>query len=419
MDRKNYDAKVIGVFENIGTFFVDTFYNSLYLKARDKVKAGHSSSITEAYKANVVNYMRGISARNDLYMRTVKELYKYYRESSGFTAVTFSEFENRILEQFIPKEYYNLFTEKQKDKTLHEIIVKSVNEFGEIVLTMNVLRNVIDDHMNTFNVQSLQDKLIDIFILQREDYYSKFVKEISNHNCDNRVSKDIVDKLKEAFVNEKKLRLDAISDRDRAVSILSQVIGKMSTMEAEIKKLRNDLEITAQTHQDLQENHSEVKQYSDKSKLPAIRRGSVTSLPVYDSDSEDNEYDFDSDELHKRQREMRQSRAMRRNSVEFVNPSPSSSKRNSVEFANLSRRNSVEITVPDPVLPSSKRNSVEFANNAIRRNSIVDQTAEAKEDNEHNRIHYDGEINLVKDNQEKNAATNNLPILDDDPWNTN
>jgi hypothetical protein len=296
MDRKNYDAKVIAVFDHIGSFFVDTFYNSLYLKAHEIVKSGRSgkdSSITDAYRSNVINYMNGIVNRSDLYMVVVKKLHEYYQRSSGFGAVVFSEFEDKVLSQFIPAEYYRDFTEKHKDKTLHEIVIKTVNEFGEVILRKDMLKRVIDDHMNKTNVQLLQDRMMDIFITQREEYYGKFVQEINRNIGNDKVSKKTMDMLKSAFVEEKRKRCEIESEKERAISMISQLVAKINQLEEEIKKLQHNEEaLKAQIAKPVEIIVNEPK-----------RRGRPKKTPVIHVSESDDSAD-DAEEVHRKQREL-------------------------------------------------------------------------------------------------------------------
>ena len=227
MNRKNYSTKVIAVFEIMGAFFIDTYYNDLYLKARDDVQSGRQDSITEAYRRNVINYMRGVASRKDLYVRVVKDLHKYYQQNSGFVAIIFSEFEDKFLSQFIPAEYYKDFNENNKDSVLREIIVQTVNDLGVTIVSKPYLGKIIDDHKNTLNIDILQNKIMDIFVTIREEYYSKFAQEVNKNSVASTVSKDLLERLKVAFVEEKKKRIEAERDRDRAIGMIQQLVKRI------------------------------------------------------------------------------------------------------------------------------------------------------------------------------------------------
>lgn len=326
MERKNYDGKMIGIFDTIGSFFVDVFYNNHYLFSRDLVKSGRASSLTDAYKGTVANYMSGIASRKDLYMTVVKSLHEYYQKSSGFGVIIFPEFEDKLLSQFIPNEYYRDFTEKHKDNTLHEIIVKTVNEFGEVILSRDVLKRIIDDHPNLANVSYLQDRIVDIFITQREDYYAKFIREISKNNGNNKVSKELLDKLKQAFVSEKKKRCDIENDRDRAIEMISQLVKKIKELETENtalnQKLKNLYDMRSQNQQyvpvetvyNMQSQPLQQQQSQQQNTIAAelIRdstkfigaRSQPAPVQLVDDSLDESDDEDDSEEIYRKQREI-------------------------------------------------------------------------------------------------------------------
>ncbi len=237
MDRKSYDSKAMGVFDTMGSYFVDVIYNNHYRIAKDLVRRGAASNITDAYRGTIINYMNG-SGRDELFKIIVHKLHEFYQQNSGFHSILLSEFQNKVLSQFIPPEYYSDFADRHKDKTLKEIVVKSVNELGEIVLEPQVLRRIIDNHLDRSNVNLLQDKIVDIFILQREEYYARFAREISKKNTGGLVDKEVLNKLKDAYIEEKKRSCELAADRERASNIIRQLLDKISVLEAECERLR-------------------------------------------------------------------------------------------------------------------------------------------------------------------------------------
>ncbi len=241
MDRRNYDSKAMGLFDTIGSYFVDALYNNHYLIARDIVRRGAANNITDAYRTTVINYMNG-SSRDDLFKIIVYKLHEFYQKNSGFGTIVLSEFQNKVLSQFIPAEYYQDFTDRHKDKTLKEIIVRTVNEFGAVALSPNVLRRIIDDHLNRDNITLLQDHIVDIFILQREEYYTKFAQEISRKNAGGTVDKGLLDKLKLAYVDEKRKCCELMADKERAANIVGQLIDKIKALEAANLMLKEEAE---------------------------------------------------------------------------------------------------------------------------------------------------------------------------------
>lgn len=271
INRKNYDQKIIGVFEIIGSYFVDVFYNNHYLVAKQEVGSGYSSSsITDAYRNKVYLYMTGMSKRDDLFKIVVHKLHEFYQKTSGFGTIILSDFQDRVLSQFIPPEYYRDFTNRHKDSTLREILLRTVNEFGVIVTSKDILYKIIDNHSNRDNIVELQDRIVDLFIIQREDYYSKFAREISKQNAgDQSVNKEVFDKLKNAYLLEKKKSCEVSADLTRAYNIINGLLTKVKELETSSSARDTDAEIAVLSGK-LREAESEVDRLSIKAKNAEI-----------------------------------------------------------------------------------------------------------------------------------------------------
>lgn len=238
--ERNYDRVVLNVFDTFGSFFIDRYYNFLYQQAANAVNSGEGGSrnITDTYRGKVINYMGGIKDPR-YYKQIVMMLQEYYQKESGFSSMILSEFENTILSAFIPPEYYKSFNNAHKEKVMRDIIIKTVDELGSIMVGRDLLPRVIDDHRNTANITYLQDRVLDILITQREEYYSQFIKTVTVDK--GMPSKRAVEKLKQAFAEEKKQRIALETDRDRALAITRAVMAKFTIMEREIVELRGQL----------------------------------------------------------------------------------------------------------------------------------------------------------------------------------
>lgn len=313
MNRKNYDTKTLSVFDTVGAYFIDQFYNFLYGHASDLVRCGKAKSITDAYRANIINYMNGITKPN-LYTATVIRLHEYYQRISGYSSIVLSEFEDKVLSTFIPPQYYRDFSEKHKDKTLRDIIVRTVNELGTIVVGRDTLPKIIDDHRNLRNVTLLQDRMLEIFICQREDYYAQFAQSVSENNGANKVSKQVVEKLKVALVEEKKKKCELESDKSRALGIVKQLVEKIKTMENEIASLQLQIEqikhnanVAAPPKQVATQTKQVPKESSQTKQLAILPKESPKQTPkelpaVISEESSDSETSVSDEDIYNRQK---------------------------------------------------------------------------------------------------------------------
>jgi len=171
-DRNNYQKKTMDYFEVMAAYFVDIFYNHLFIEGK-KLRTNKSvSSITEGYKHALNAFLQGIENPKS-YKKILVGIHEFFI-SSGFTSMSFSECIERVTEEFIPKDYYTSVSKQQKISILKLVICQSNKTFVE-KLVKNYLRLVIDTHNDADNIRVLQDAFIDILMLERENIYHRFI----------------------------------------------------------------------------------------------------------------------------------------------------------------------------------------------------------------------------------------------------
>lgn len=225
---KKYRKSTLVIFEVIGSYFVDVFYNKQYLLAVSQSKI-LQSTITELYYNNLITYVSGLTKSNDCFKQSVLELHKY--SSIGLANMLLSDMQDSILSEFIPAEFYPSFTDSEKDKTLREILVYSANELLQYILQNKIFTNIIDDHKNEANIVLLQDYMLHTLAYKREEYYTIFAKNMQEPR---ELNNDLIMKLKHAYVSEKRSSLSLRDDLNTAIKIIEQL------REANVK-FQNDL----------------------------------------------------------------------------------------------------------------------------------------------------------------------------------
>lgn len=235
VNRVNYDPKVLSVFEIIGCYFVDTFYNSLFLKAREKTQIDGARSITDAYKSNIINYLRGVKNDTELYKHVVKQLCEYFRSATRYSTITFGEFEDKTVRCFIPHEYFNDLTERDKDSLLNVIVLRIVEDFSIKVIKQEYLKMIIDDHSNRGNIEVLKNVITDIMVLIRESYFERFMKKIvdNGRNDRDKIDVELLHKANKALVEELKTRVKLESEVASAKNVITGLLTKLKTLEVE------------------------------------------------------------------------------------------------------------------------------------------------------------------------------------------
>ncbi len=224
MNRKNYSRETLRVLDIIGTYFVDVFYNDIYIKSTEYFANGKSQSCTDAYRMLIDTYVTVLSTQKTMYMTVVKKLHEYYSNIQGAPCI-FSDFEDDFLSKFIPKEYYAILNSQEKDKIFYDIIIKSVKHLGEQLLLKENLHRIIDAHKNRSNITLFQEYMVDIFLIQREEYYQKFTKQIVNETT--KIPLDVYNKLKAALKEEIIRRTKAEADYAIALDMIKALMDKL------------------------------------------------------------------------------------------------------------------------------------------------------------------------------------------------
>lgn len=297
MDRKNYDRKVLMVMDTIGAYLTYTVYNSLYSAARKSVDSGKDKTITDAYRKKLKTFIIGMSQSVTGYKEILKSFLAYYQRKIDAT-VTMREFEDNILSQFIPTDYYADFNSKQRDTTMRDIFIKSTESFFTVILKKHVSK-IIDDHKNRENVTMLQEQILSILLSIRETYYDKFAGAINNKAGSKSVGVPhaIVEKLQSELLDARKSSIDLTAERDRAVNMLSQVVKTLNeqkylitSRDERIASLEKQLRVVTQPTSLIDAAEPEPKPKTE----PERKKMSVTLQHTDDPD--DNLFEESNDE---------------------------------------------------------------------------------------------------------------------------
>jgi prophage maintenance system killer protein len=177
LDRHNYNKKTIDNFEILAAYFIDIYYNHLYIEAKKLRTDSAVSSVTEGYKHALKAYLKGVD-NPKYFKKTLMGIHGYYT-ACGYTSMTFRECTETITKEFIPKDYYESVISSQKTAILKMVISES-NKKMIFKIASEYLSMIIDNHLDETNLRILQDEYIDILILARENVYHRFISSETN-----------------------------------------------------------------------------------------------------------------------------------------------------------------------------------------------------------------------------------------------
>lgn len=241
--------KTLDTFEIITAYFVDIFYNHLFLEAK-KLRTNKSvDSITEGYKHALNAFLQGIE-NPKLYKKTLVGIHSFFI-SSGFNSITFAECIERITMEFIPKNYYSTVSNQQKISILKLVICQSNKAFVEN-LVKKFLSMIIDNHNEPDNIRVLQDKFIDILMLERENLFNRFVSTQKNvksspHNALTEAMQNEIKKLCKEKFELKKLTTDMKKIILKKETELQNSLVQLNRYKAITAELENRLTLATQS----------------------------------------------------------------------------------------------------------------------------------------------------------------------------
>jgi prophage maintenance system killer protein len=177
LDRHNYNKKTIDNFEILAAYFIDIYYNHLYIEAKKLRTDNAVSSVTEGYKHALKAYLKGVD-NPKYFKKTLMGIHGYYT-ACGYTSMTFRECTETITKEFIPKDYYESVISSQKTSIL-KLVISESNKKMIFKIASEYLSMIIDNHLDETNLRILQDEYIDILILARENVYHRFISSETN-----------------------------------------------------------------------------------------------------------------------------------------------------------------------------------------------------------------------------------------------
>lgn len=199
-DRSNYSSTTISTFQIVGAYFVDVYYNHLYTEAIKFKTDGKAASKTEGYRHATFAFLSALDNkakgyRPENYNKLLQGIYEYFVFWTQFSSMTVSECIDKIVREFVPADYFASLAKEQKRNILRQILIESIREFTKIVIG-EFLGAIIDNHDETANVEALKEKMVDVFIVQRETMFHKFIDCRSGGKPDEKVDKRFLDKLR-------------------------------------------------------------------------------------------------------------------------------------------------------------------------------------------------------------------------------
>lgn len=272
LDRSQYDPKMITNLEIMTAYFVDIFYNHLYFEGKKLKTGGTASSVTEGYKHALNAFIKSLS-NPKLYKKAVMGIHQYFLNYTSFTTISFAKCVDRVAANFVPVDYYGSLDNTQKMSILRLVINQAIKTFTKKVVNDH-LSKIIDNHQDADNVRLLQDELVDIFLLEREAVYQRFISSQTHTAPDENINRLVSEKMQGEIKN---LILEKIQLKKEAEA-LKRIIVKNNE---ELSRLREHAGTLESTVNELKAESARSRQSPPAALTPLfmpVNRGNLADM---------------------------------------------------------------------------------------------------------------------------------------------
>jgi outer membrane biosynthesis protein TonB len=247
-DRSNYLPRTISVYQIVGAYLVDIYYNHLYVEAQKYKSKGDVPTITEGYRHATFAFLSGLdhhakaSYKAQHYKQLLIGINEYFKTWTSFNTLTVSDCIEKIVREFVPDDYFKSLDKDQKTDVLRMVLTGALREFTKVVVE-EFLHPIIDNHDDEANIEALKERVIDIFIAERERMFHKF---LASHfpASDEVVDKKFAERMREEINKlntEKSELLQVVNKQQEELDVrkdqLAKVVARYRKLEGAYKRV--------------------------------------------------------------------------------------------------------------------------------------------------------------------------------------
>jgi hypothetical protein len=255
-DDQNLESNVI--FQCIACYFIHLFYNELYVSAKQEYNANSKfKSVAGSYRYIVCIFLDSMDDKSksaSIYPKMIKGIIDYVRCYENYFAScnSMNECYNRILCEFIPEEYLNVCTNKQKIKFIIMILRDSAKKFVNKLMNTH-LSKVIDARRNKENIEILKGEMYDILKVQKNILYEQCIyARTKTKNDDNII-------LREQFKKRVESINEELKEKDKRIKMMELIIRNKNDEIMQLKEL-----LSLYEEKDVLDVDNDEKKYNEK-----------------------------------------------------------------------------------------------------------------------------------------------------------
>lgn len=263
IDTSRYTERTKSIFEIVGTYLVDIYYNHLYENAMKFMQEGQTKNITDGYRHALFGFNAAFDKKSKYYkIENFSDLLNginaMFSKWTSFGTLTTYECITKIADEFIPTEYVKTAKRDQKISIVQNVLVGTIYNMTKF-MGKDFIVNIIDQHDIPETITLMKEKIFEILANQREIWYHKFVDINSGStSTDDKVDKSVAERMRQELqkmvdermkygkvIDELYKQLEAsqtqIIEKD---GIIKKLIAKYRKLEQEYNVLKKELNIT-------------------------------------------------------------------------------------------------------------------------------------------------------------------------------
>ncbi len=211
--------------KTLGRFFVNEYYNHIYNLAKTTTPA--DGSITKTYIAKCSAYMIAVKEVKQVYCKLVTGLHGFMINVPAFSNWSYNEMVDRLIQAFVPRDYYDALSKEHKDEFLSSVLCDIVSTMTSVCIKNENLIRIIDERRGPNKDVALGVLLREAMIAienKRESLTQEFVRAVGQ--------------VKDTIPVEQARRLqDRVDELTAENSDLYVKIEELTIREAKMKKL--------------------------------------------------------------------------------------------------------------------------------------------------------------------------------------
>ena len=263
-DRSAYSSTTVSVFQIVGAYFVDVYYNHLYTEAIKFKTDGKVASVTEGYRHATFAFLTALDNKAkgykpEHYNKLIQGINEYFVFWTTYSSLTLSECIDKIVREFVPADYFASLNKEQKRNILRSVLIESIREFTKIVIG-EFLGAIIDNHDEPANVEALKEKMVDTFIMQRETMFHKFLDCRAGGRPDEKVDKKFVDKLRTEVIRLNQQNQELITTNKNLSDQLEATKANAGEIVRRFKLLKNKYDAITQEYRISKEKAKDLEE---------------------------------------------------------------------------------------------------------------------------------------------------------------